>query len=156
MEEVHIERIEWQAPEYTHKERSTDWFWYVGLGVLVLSIAAIWFHNYVFAIFILISGVSLIMFNIRHPQIMTFAIDNDGLMVGKDIHPWNKIKGFRVKDNDTDPKLLVITSRHFMPIYAIPLLPNISKEVKEALLKVASEVEIEESRSALFMDKIGF
>lgn len=156
MEETTIERIEWQAPEYTHKERSNDWFWSIGLGALALCIGALWFHNYVFAIFIFVSGVSLIMFTLRHPQMVTFAIDKDGLVVGKDTHPWNKVKGFRIKDDGIYPKLLVLTSKHFMPMYTIPLIPNLVADVKDALLKVTPEIEIEESHSTLFMEKIGF
>lgn len=155
-QEITIERIEWQAPEYTHKERSTDWFWSIGLGALALCIGAVWFHNYVFAIFILISGASLIMFTLRHPQIMTFAIDKEGLIIDKEVHPWNKVKGFRIKDDGIYPKLLVLTAKQFMPMYTIPLVPNIVADVKDTLLKIIPETEIEESRSTLFMEKIGF
>ena len=156
MEEINIERIEWQATEYTHKERGADWFWTIGLVTLVVCILAIWFHNYVFAIFVLISGGSLILFTLRHPQTMTFSIDKEGLSIGKDLHPWNKIKGFRVKDDSINPKLLVMTSRHFLPIYTIPLNLGIVTTTKETLLKIVPEMQIEESNSMLFMEKLGF
>jgi hypothetical protein len=78
------------------------------------------------------------------------------LFVGKDVHPWNKVKGFRIKDDGIYPKLLVLTAKQFMPMYAIPLIPNIVADVKDTLLKLIPETEIEESRSTLFMEKIGF
>lgn len=156
MDETNIERIEWQATEYNHKERGADWFWTIGLVTLVVCITAIWFHNYVFALFVLISGGSLILFTLRHPQVMTFSIDKEGLSIGKDLHTWNKIKGFRVKDDGINPKLLVMTSRHFLPIYTIPLSLELVASIKEVLLRIIPEMQIEESGSMIFMEKLGF
>jgi len=155
-EEININRIDWQAAEYKHKERNADWFWTIGLIAILMCIGAIWFKNYVFAIFILISGGSLIMFTLRTPQILGFTIDKDGLSIGKELHPWQKIKGFNIKNSETEPKLLIQTSRHFLPIYTIPLPSNLVNDVRDALLQIIPEVEIEESRSMLFMEKIGF
>jgi hypothetical protein len=156
MEDRDIERIEWQAAEYTHKERKADWFWALGLVALVICVLALWFHNYVFAIFVVVSGVCLAMFTLRHPQTVNFVIDKEGLIVGKDVHPWNKIKGFRIKDDDTDPKLLIVTARQFLPVYTISLPTNLVEDIRDALVGMVPEVEIQESKSMLFMEKIGF
>ena len=56
MEEIALEKIEWQAPEYKHEEKSMDFLWAIGLIALVMCGFAVWKANYVFAIFLLISG----------------------------------------------------------------------------------------------------
>lgn len=158
MDEIKINTIEWSAPEYVHKERSNDWFWAIGLVTIVACGIAIWLHNYVFAIFLLISGGCLIMFTLRAPQEVKYVIETKGLTMGKDLHTWKSIKSFNIKKNDTDSsaKLLIETGKHFLPIYTIPLPKELAEEVKDTLLKVATRSEIDESRSMIFMEKLGF
>ena len=155
-EEVKISPISWQAPEYAHKKKSVDFLWAVGLIALVISAVAIWFGNYVFAVFILISGATLIMFTIREPNDMDFSIDDKGLKIGKDIYPWKTLKGFNMIDGAPYGKLLVETSKYFLPVYTIPVPADIFEDVKESFKKLVNEKEIEESRSMAFVDKIGF
>lgn len=158
MDEIQLNTISWSAPEYTHKERGNDWFWAIGIITVVACGIAIWLHNYVFAIFLLVSGGSLIMFTLRHPQDVTYTIETNGLSMGKDLYEWKVLKSFNIKKNDNGDyaKLLIETSKYFLPIYTIPLPKENIEEVKESLLKVLSKSEIDESKSMVFMEKLGF
>ena len=158
MDEIKIEKIEWSAPEYSHKERSNDWFWTIGIITIIACGIALWLRNNVFAIFLLISGGCLIMFTMRHPRDITYIIETKGLSMGKDLHPWKDIKSFNIKDDEPGiyAKLLIETSKYVLPIYTIPLPKNEMDEVKEVLLKVSKRSEINESQSMLFMEKLGF
>ena len=158
MDEVQINTISWQAPEYTHKERGNDWFWTIGIITVVACIIAIWLHSYVFAIFLLLSGLCLIMFTIRKPQDVIYTIETKGLFMGKDLYEWKGLKSFNIKKNDSDmyAKLLIETSKYFLPIYTIPLPKENVEEVKQALFKVLSKSEIDESKSMVFAEKLGF
>lgn len=158
MDEVIINTIEWQAPEYSHKERDNDWFWAIGLITVIACGIAIWLHNYVFAVFLLISGASLIMFTFRPPQDVTYKIETRGLTMGKDSYEWKVIKSFNIKKSEKDvyDKLMVETSKYFLPIYTIPLPKELRDEIKENLLKVIPRSEIDESKSMVFMEKLGF
>jgi hypothetical protein len=158
MDEIKINTIEWSAPEYNHKERGNDWFWALGLITIVACGIAIWLKNYVFAIFLLISGVTLIMFTLRHPQDVSYVIENKGLSMGKDLYTWKSIKSFNIKKNETDTylKLMIETSKHFLPIYTIPVPIEMESEVKETLLKLIPRSEIDESKSMVFAEKLGF
>ncbi len=156
MAEITLRTIEWHAPEYSHKEKSADFLWAIGLVALVGAGLALWFHNYLFAIFIVISGISLIFFSIRKPEEMAFSISTDGIAVGKDKYSWTTIKGFNIKKGDPYNKLMIVTSKYFLPVYTIPLPQGLRNEVEEDLLKVIPSIEMEESRSMLFMEKLGF
>ena len=155
-EDVKISPVSWQAPEYTHKKKSVDFLWAIGLVAVVAAGVAVWFGNYVFAIFVLVSGGTLIMFTLREPEDMDFSIDNSGLKVGKDTYAWKSLKGFTMIDGAPYGKLLVETSRYFLPVYTIPVPSNIFEEVKESFKKLVPSAEIEESKSMAFMEKIGF
>jgi len=158
MDEIKIETIEWSAPEYSHKERGNDWFWTLGLITLIASGAAFWFNNNIFAIFILLSGGCLIMFTLRHPLDIPYKIETKGLTMGRDFHTWKSIKSFNVKSNDSDEfeKLLIETSKYVLPVYAIPFPRDLENQIKETLLKIVDRSEIDESKSMVFMEKLGF
>jgi hypothetical protein len=158
MDEIKINTITWSLPEYSHKERGNDWFWAIGLVTIISCGIAVWLHNYVFAVFLLISGCCLIMFTLRHPQDVTYIIETKGLSMGKDLYEWKGIKSFNIKksDSDTYDKLLIETSKYFLPIYTIPLPKEKGEEIKETLLKIISRSEIDESKSMIFMEKLGF
>jgi len=83
LEEININKIEWTALEYKHKEHSTDWYWAVGLITLIIGIITIWIKNYLFAIFIFISGATFALFSLRHPPKIIFSIETDGFFNGK-------------------------------------------------------------------------
>jgi hypothetical protein len=78
--------------------------------------------------------------------------------MGKDFHTWKSIKSFNVKNNEADPygKLLIETSKHFLPIYTIPFPKELESQIKETLLKVLPRTEIDESKSMVFAEKLGF
>ena len=84
MEEIIIDKIEWSAPEYNHKEKSIDFLWAIGLGTIVICGIALWLANYLFAVFILVGGASLILFSVRHPQEVHFVINTNGITLGKE------------------------------------------------------------------------
>jgi len=162
-EEITIDKIEWSALEYNHKEHSPDWYWAVGLIVLAVFVIAIWTGSYLFGIFVVISGASLFLLNLRHPHEVKFSITNEGLTIDKDTYEWEKIKSFNIKkplpskEGGTTSKLLVETTKYFLPIYTIPIPNELVSEVKELLLEIIPmSDELNESQSLQFMEKLGF
>jgi uncharacterized protein YceK len=158
MDEIKIDTIQWSAPEYSHKERGNDWFWALGLITVVACGVAFWFKNNIFAIFILLSGCSLIMFTLRQPKDASYTIETKGLTMGKDFHTWKSIKSFNIKKKEKDPyfKLLIETSKYFLPIYTIPFPEELENQIKESLLKVLPRSEIDESKAMVFVENLGF
>ena len=158
MDEIKIDKIEWSAPEYFYRERENDWFWAVGLISLIAFGVAIWLHNYVFAIFLLLAGATLILFTIRHPRQNIYLIETKGLTMGKDLYEWKMLKSFNIKKqgDTTGSKLLIETRKYFLPVYTIPLNEDRVEEVKKSLLLVLPRSDIDESKSMIFMEKLGF
>ncbi|MEI7689055.1 MAG: hypothetical protein WCI91_02605 [Candidatus Nomurabacteria bacterium] len=156
MEEIIIDKIEWSAPEYKHKEKSVDFIWTIGLVALVSCIVALWLKNYLFSVFIFISGACLILFSIRPPENVNFSIENEGLTLGKDKYDWKKIKFFNVKKEKGEALLLIEIDKYLLPVYTIPLPLDKADQVKSSLLKILQTKELEESKSMIFMEKLGF
>lgn len=158
MEKIVIDDMEWTAPEYKNKEHSNDWFWAIGLISIIGAFVAIWFKNYIFAIFILLSGSSLVMFSIRQPKDLTFSISKNGISAGRDFFKWGDIKSFNIKndDNGSFSKLLIETKKHFLPIYTLPFPKEYKDQIKENMLKLVSPSDIKESQTVILAEKIGF
>lgn len=156
MEEVILEKIEWRAPEYKHEEKSVDFLWAIGIIALVMCGLAIWKANYVFAIFIFIGAGSLFLFSIRHPQDIIFMIETSGISLGKDKYEWKKIKGFHIIRENGEAVLLIEIDKYLLPVYTIPLPLDIADKVRDSLLKVTPNIELQESKSMKFMEKLGF
>ena len=157
MDEIIINKIEWSTLEHEHKEHSIDWFWTIGLITLISCGASLWFGNYLFSIFIFISGISLILVSVRHPQEMNFIMETKGLTMGRNYFEWKEIKGFNIIKNEENDKLLIQTSKYFLPVYTISIPKNLTEEIKESLLKIVpSSNEIKEYPSMQFMEKLGF
>ena len=156
MEEIILDTINWSAPEYKHKDKSVDFIWTIGIIALVMCGIAIWKQNYVFAVFIFISGCTLILFSIRPPEEINFSIGTEGFTLGKDKYTWKKIKGFHIKRDKGEANLLIEIDKYLLPVYTIPLPIDIADQARENLLKVIPNIELEESRSMKFMEKIGF
>ena len=156
MEEIVLNTIEWSAPEYKHKEKSVDFIWTIGLVAIVACIIAVWKSNYLFAIFIIISGGTLILFSIRNPLDVIFSIKTEGFSLGKNKYEWKKIKGFHIKKENGEAILLIEINKYFLPVYTIPLPIEKVDEVRESLSKVTKNIELEESKSMKFMEKLGF
>jgi len=159
MDEIQLDTISWSAPEYSHKgERSNDWYWTIGVITIISCIIAIWLGNYVFSIFLFVAGGCLIMFTMRTPMEVTYTIETKGLSMGKDLYTWKKLKSFNIQkvEDDVNHKLLIETSKYFLPIYTIPLPKELEAQVKENLLKIIPRSEIHESPSMVFMEKIGY
>lgn len=156
MQEEILNSISWETLEYEHRNHSTDFLWSIGLMTIVSAVLAIILRNYLFSVFIIISGFCLIIFSIRKPEKITCLVDNSKISLGRDEYVWKNIKNFYINKKGNSVKLLINTNENFLPVYAVPLPDYLVEEVRSALLKKIPESEIEESQPVLFMEKLGF
>ncbi len=149
-------KITWSAEEYEHKEKSVDWFWALGIIVVAGAAASILYKNYLFAIVIILGGLSMMLFSGRHPRMVEFEINKEGIRIDDYTYPYAKIKGFWIDPNDTPRKLYFESHRFFMPIITLPLEFMDADEVKAFLKKHIEEKEIHAPNSHKVMDYLGF
>ena len=91
------ENLSWTALEYEEKEKSTDWFWALGVIVVTSSITAIIYSNYFFAILLIIGGLMLGIFAKKKPAMISYELNNKGLVIGNRLYPYENIKAFMYK-----------------------------------------------------------
>lgn len=150
--------IEWDIPEYKHKKRTIDWFWGLGVVVIIGAIASVLLHNTFFAIFIIIAGGLLWHFAVTEPVVLHIKIQEDGILVNKEFYRLDKIKAFDIHGEEGKEGLLILDiDRIFMPITTLPIDNSVSLGMLEQTLASSIERrEMDEPFTHAVMDRLGF
>jgi hypothetical protein len=160
-EKNNIETLSWSAPEYEERERSTDWFWALGVIVIASAVASIIFGNYFFAMLLIIAGILLGYFAIKKPDTVYYEINNKGFKMRTRLYPYEDLKSFWVQTEDPrtkekKPLLFLKSARMFLPILSIPIDEEISEKIKEALKEKLLEEEMHDHMSDRVIEYLGF
>ncbi len=147
--------FKWEALEYEEKERSTDWFWALGIIMLAGSIASIIYKNYFFAILILIGGGMFWYFALKKPEHVSYELGDKGFKIQHEFIGYEKMIAFHIKV-DMHPILLIKSKRFFSPITAIPVNEDDIEKIKEILLsKNIPDEEMEHHPYDKIIDTLG-
>jgi hypothetical protein len=86
--------LHWNAPEYIHREKGTDW--YIALWVIIVAgaIASLLTSNSVFAAFLVICGLTFTALANRQPAVVEHEITNHHIRHGGSKIPYSAISGF--------------------------------------------------------------
>ena len=114
-------RIEWDAHEYEHKERSSDWFWAVGIISISIAIAAVIFGNIIFGILVLVGTFTLSLFVNRPPHTLRVIVDERGITRGRVHYPYNTLESFWIDTDHPHKKIILRSQKTFMPLIVVPL-----------------------------------
>jgi hypothetical protein len=143
-------RIEWDAHEYEHKERSSDWFWAVGIISISISVAAIIFGNAIFAILVLISVFSLALFINRPPENVHVVVTERGVARDKIFYPFSSLDSYWLDSDHPHPKIILRSEKVFMPLIVVPIGDMDPYKLDEVL----SQFLPEKFHSLPFVEKI--
>jgi hypothetical protein len=156
--------LKWQAFEYEHQTKSTDWFWIVWIIAIGIAVTAYLFKNLLFGMFILISAFSLSLYASRKPDLLNFALSERGFLIKGKLVPFSTIQSFWIEeDHPNSPKMngqgkIILQSQtKTVPYIIIPLSEDIdSEEIREYLLKYLEEEEHHETLFQRLFEKLGF
>ncbi len=149
-------KLTWVAPEYEQKEQSTDWFWALGIVVVAGSVASIIFENYFFALLLVIGGSLMVVFAKKKPDIVSYELNEKGLMIRSRLYPYETIKAFWVR-KEGKPTLFFHSKRIFLPEISIPIEEDMAEEIRTTFLSHGIlEEEMKEHATEKIMDLVGF
>ena len=148
--------LRWQAFEYVHREKSSDWFWAVGIISVSIAATAIIFNNLLFAILIIVGAFALCLFAARKPLRMNFEINDRGILVERVQYPYSSLESFWVEENLGHPKILVKSSKMMMPYIILPIEEIEPATIREYLSEKLPEVEHREPLLQQIMEYLGF
>ena len=149
--------ITWEAPEHHHVEKSSDWFWVVGIIAISAATAAFFFGNFLFAVLILVAAVSLSLVSLRKPRIIAYSVTTRGIRIGEDIYTYPTLTSFHIDTiNYPTPHLLVKSKKMYMPLLLMPIPEEYIDEIQDILEVRLPEEELEEPLAHILLEAIGF
>ena len=158
-----MDKLSWSALEYEEKDRSSDWFWALGIIVFTASAAAVIYDNYFFAALIVLSGVLLGFLATKKPDVVYYELNEKGFLAHNSLYPYDRIKAFWVQKEAFDgkeflkPLLFIKSERVFMPIILSPIDNAMAEDLRYFLLdKNIPEEEMKETFSEKIMEALGF
>src|SRR5437868_3233478 len=90
--------VRWSAYEHDHVERSSDWFWALGIVAICAALTSILFHDLLFGALILLAAVILGLIARKPPELMEFELSDKGVRCSGKLHRYSEIISFWVED----------------------------------------------------------
>ena len=150
--------LQWRAHEYVHTEKTTDWYWALGLIAVAGAVGAVLLNNVLFALFILISSFVLAVLASQKPKHIEFAVTQRGVRIDKTLYPYSSLESFAVDQatHTHTPKLILESKKMFAPKLVIPLIDVDPDEVHGFLSDFLVEDDHIEPFTDRFMEWLGF
>lgn len=148
--------IQWKAYEYEGGKKTSDW--YVAFGIITLSllITAILFNNILLAIILLASAIAIILYTLKAPPLVSFEINERGVMVNKRLYPFNTLQSFALVTHPF-PKLYIRSKKKLVPHIVIPFDSDDHDYIHDFLIDFLSEEEgYEENLTETIINYLGF
>jgi len=135
--EERTQAITWEAPEHHHIEKSSDWFWALGIIAVAGAATAIFLGNVLFGIVIVLGAA--VMF-----------ID--------ELHPHASLESFYIDaEHEHGPHLLIRSQQKtFDSLLVIPIPEEYMEDIDELLGSRLPEEHLEEPLSHRVLEFFGF
>ncbi|MHB0978286.1 MAG: hypothetical protein ACYC1K_02715 [Minisyncoccota bacterium] len=150
-------KIEWDGHEYEHKERSSDWFWAVGIITVAVALTSIILGNIIFALLIIVSAFALLLFINRPPETLHIIVDEKGITKGRVRYPFDTLHSFYIDIDHPHKKILLRSKKMFMPLIVVPLGEKVDIEnVETNLLKFIPQEPLVLPFAEQILEYLGF
>ncbi len=148
--------ISWDSPEHIHTEKNNDWYWAVGIITLTAVTLSFILGNIIFGILILVGVFALVVHSSRRPRNIHCEINDRGILINDRLYSFLNLESFWIDAEKEDKKLIIKSSKTFMPYIIIHLPENDSERIRGILLDYIAETEHHEPLSQQIMERLGF
>lgn len=145
-----LQKVSWTAEEYIVRDHNT--WWYIGLIIITISLSAlaIFLSWWTFLILIILSAVAILIFNLRPPRKINYALDENGLSEGEKKHKYEDFKAFGILKENNFFSIVLIPKKRFSPSVKIYFSENDGEAIVDML---GNHLPMEEVKLD-FIDKI--
>ncbi|MGE5540861.1 MAG: hypothetical protein ACM3TU_01070 [Bacillota bacterium] len=140
--------FEWTGHEYSFEEKGSDWYWALGIMAVAGIVASILFGNIILALVIAAGAAALGLEAARHPREHYFAITDRGVVIDRDLYPYESMLSFSVleyADESLPPSLSIKTKHVLAPHLLIPIVGHDPVTIYEFFLPILPEGKHHES-----------
>ncbi|MBI5456258.1 hypothetical protein HY969_00800 [Candidatus Kaiserbacteria bacterium] len=148
--------LRWSAYEHEHIERTSDWFWALGIIAVCAALTSVLFGNILFALLIVVAASVIALIARTPPDLHDFEISERGIRAGDALHTYSDIISFWVEtEAEDDPLLLVDTTKFMAPNLVIPLGGIDPEHVRAYLRERVDEVPMKEPMAHKILEFFG-
>lgn len=152
-----VRAVVWEAYEHQHAPKQSEWFWILGIMTLSISVASIVLGNPLFGILTFIGGLVVAILATRDPKIIAYAVTQRGLRIDDKLYPYTTLDSFCIDEETiSGPKLLIKSTKLFMPLLVIPLPEDTMEEIENIIAERLPEEHIEEPFAHKLLEFFGF
>lgn len=148
--------IEWNAPEHHHVEKTSDWYWAVGIVAVTAALVAFIFGNIIFGILIVVGTCALMLHASKYPATVHCEINDRGIAVDETLYPFLSLDSFWINLDEPQPKITLKSRKSFMPYITIHIDEVNPEDIREILLDYIAETEHHESFAQKLLERLGF
>lgn len=143
--------LSWQASEYVHHEKQGMWF--AGLlaaSVLLILLAIFFVQSWTFAFLIVVMTVALIIFAIRQPRIINYALTEQGISINDKQFRYGDFRFFGVIEEGPLYSAQLVPTKRFMPVVNMYFPAEYGEEIVDMLAEFLPMHHVEPE----FIDKL--
>lgn len=150
-------KYEWDALEYEHLEKTTDWYWALGIIIVVGVILCIISKNYLFAVLLAFGGGMIGYYGNDKPKPVHVELSDRGVRLDNDLYTYETMGNFWMHtDHKNRKRLTIITGRKILPQTTVTLPDSIpATDIRNYLLTFLEEKEIKPSALDLLAESVG-
>ena len=149
--------MEWETLEHTYTEKTNDW--YASAILIAGSLIALefLFNNFLLITLTIIGTITFLLMAAKRPDIVRVEVRKNGIRVGETLFPYQMLDGFSIIDYTPERRLLLRSTRTFMPLIVIHIDDEVDvEELHDLLAHYLPELELHESIPQLLMERLGF
>ena len=135
--------LEWEAPEYEHRPKTSIWYWgSILIAVLILAFS-VWQKNFLLAAFVILAEILILTWGERPPRLLSFKLTEKGLTIGEHaFYPLGNFRGFSL-DGESHEELagiILFFESHLRPSILVHAPHSEAEGIAQALRKKIKEV----------------
>ena len=133
-------QIAWRAPEFEYHEKTAAWYWTTVMIALIILAFALWQQNFLFAVFVIMAEILLVVWADKKPEIVEFVVEEKGILINdKRNYSYSEIENYSV-DEESDPDFtrIIFKPKHRTKVRLEMVIPkNLADEVLDFLVEEA-------------------
>ncbi len=149
--------MEWQTLEHSYTEKTNDW--YASAILISGSLIALefLFNNFLLITLTIIATITFLLMAAKRPSEVSVRVKKNGIQVGDTLFPYQMLDGFSIIEYTPEKRLLLRSSRTFMPLIVVHIADDVdTEELHDLLTRYLPEQELHESIPQLLMERLGF
>lgn len=149
--------LHWKAPDFEYRQKNISWYWSSVFIAVVLLALALWQKNFLFAVFIVLGEIMLVVWANKLPRFFGFSIDERGISIEKKFYPYSEIEHFSILEQNNDFNEIILKSKKGLsPYISLRIKRDLLPKAKAILLEYLPEEEYEETLPDAFSRFIKF